>query len=80
MYDYSMVEHYRLSSTISTHEIKRGLRRVDSVERMVSDDCLLLVGHARHFYIDLYDTASSGESLRDQLDFGSAIAPFIDLY
>ncbi|PCJ43357.1 MAG: hypothetical protein COA71_00340 [SAR86 cluster bacterium] len=80
MYDHSKVEHYRYSSSIVTHEIKWGLRRVDNGERVVSDDCLLLVGHARHFYIDLYDTGDSAETLMDQLDFDCAIAPFIDLY
>lgn len=80
MYDHSKVEHYRFSSSIGTHEIKWGLQRVDNGERVVSVDCLLLAGHARHFYIDLYDTRSSGESLLDQLDFESAIAPFLDQY
>ncbi|MBL4885679.1 MAG: hypothetical protein JKY95_14255 [Planctomycetaceae bacterium] len=80
MYDHSKVEHYRFSSSIGTHEIRWGLRRVDNGERVVSDDCLLLVGHARHFYIDLYDTGDCAETLLDKLDYDSAIAPFTDLY
>ncbi|PCJ22888.1 MAG: hypothetical protein COA96_13080 [SAR86 cluster bacterium] len=80
MFDYSKVEHYRYSTSLGSHEIKWGLRRVDNGERVVADDCLLLAGHARHFYIDLYDTGIVGESLLDQMDFESAIAPYLDHY